>query len=108
MPWKEPCAMKERTKFVREKEPGEVPITILSCKYGSSRTVGYKWLEWYELLVVDGLQDRSRTARHHCHAVPWEREEAIVAPRRRHRYWEPQRRQWLKAGPTYSSEVILE
>jgi len=47
---------------------------------------GYKWLKRYEVEGVEGLQDRSRAAKHHPQAVPERLENAIVELRHQHRW----------------------
>ena len=97
MPWKETCAVEERMRFVMDRQSRELSMAALCRKYGVTRPVGYKWLERYQAEGVKGLQDRSRASKHHPNAVPLEIEKAILAVRRRHRYWGPRKiLAWLK------------
>ncbi len=97
MPWKETCAVEERMRFVMDRQSQELSMAALCRKYGVTRPVGYKWLERYQAEGVKGLQDRSRASKHHPNAVPQEIEKAILAVRRRHRYWGPRKiLAWLK------------
>lgn len=91
MPWKETCAMNERMKFVVDYEQRKVPLAVLCRQYGISRVTGYKWLKRYEVEGVEGLQDRSRAAKHHPQAVPERLENAIVELRHQHRWWGPRK-----------------
>ncbi len=69
MVWKETCAVDERMRFVTAVDAGEEAVAALCRRFGISRRVGYKWLNRYNALGVDGLADRSRAPHHHPNAV---------------------------------------
>ena len=104
MVWKETCAVDERMRFVMAVDAGEEAVAVLCRRFGISRRVGYKWLDRYGALGVDGLADRSRAPRHHPHAVSAAIAERCIAVRRAHPTWGPFKvRAWLeRAAPEVS------
>jgi len=97
MPWKETCAMNERTRFVLAVEAGEEPVAALCRRFEISRRHGYKWIERWRAEGVAGLGDRSRAPLHHPQAVAVELTEACLAVRRAHPTWGPVKvRAWLE------------
>jgi transposase InsO family protein len=98
MPWKETCAMKERSRFVVEYGSGRFTMAELCRVFGISRETGYKWVERYDVEGPPGLQDRSRAPRHHPSAVPAEVEAVIRETRVAYPTWGPKKvRAWLQA-----------
>jgi putative transposase len=89
--------MKERMRFVTDRERGPYSMVELCARYDVSRKTGYKWLARYEGDGVDGLRARSR-APHQCpHRIAAEVAEAICAGRRQHPGWGPDKiLHWLK------------
>jgi putative transposase len=97
MSWRETRVMDERLAFMFERQSGERSMSELCAVFGVSRKTGYKWLNRYRELGVNGLADGSRAALHHPNAVDAELVEHIVALRRRHPLWGPLKlRQWLQ------------
>jgi transposase InsO family protein len=98
MPWKETCAMKERSRFVVEHASGRYTMAALCRIYGISRQAGYKWMERYEAEGPRGLGDRSRAPHGHPKAVPAEVEVVILQTRAAYPTWGPKKlRAWLQA-----------
>ena len=96
MGWMETCAVDERMRFVMAVESEEEPFAAVCRRFGVSRKTGYKWLERYQDVGVEGLLDRSRAPRHHPHAIPEEIAERCIAVRRAHPTWGPVKvREWL-------------
>jgi transposase len=48
MPWKETCAMDERTEMLSEYRKGEVSVAEICRRCGVSPKTGYKWIVRYE------------------------------------------------------------
>jgi putative transposase len=73
----------------------------LCRRFGISRITGYKWLHRYQEDGRDGLEDRSRAARHHPNRVLPEVERVVLAARNEHPHWGPMKlRAWLeRAAP---------
>lgn len=81
--------MNERVEFIGLYRRDEWSMAELCREFGISRKTGYKWVERYRQHGVEGLADHSRAPRRHPNGVPTEIEEKIVAFRRIHRYWGP-------------------
>lgn len=77
MPWKECNVMDERVKFVARLLEGE-KMAVLCRDFGISRKTGYKILERYEDIGVEGLTDRSRRPYRHANQLPFQIEAMIV------------------------------
>ncbi len=89
--------MKERMRFVTDRERDLYSMVELCERYGVSRKTGYKWLARYEHEGPDGLHERSR-APHQCpHRIAADVATAICAGRRQHPSWGPEKiLHWLK------------
>lgn len=97
MPWRETCAVDERTRFVLAVEAGEEPVAALCRRFGIGRRHGYKWVARWRAEGVTGLADRSRAPLNHPQAVAAERVEACLDVRRAHPTWGPVKvRAWLE------------
>src|SRR5215467_5855373 len=91
MGWKETCVVDERFKFIQEYREEEESLAELCRRYGVSRKTGYKWLARYEEKGVEGLRDHSRAARRHPNEVVPEVAAQVLALRRRHPLWGPEK-----------------
>ena len=87
MPWKETCAMRERSKFVALVEAGEETMSELCRRFGISRKTGYKLMERFAAEGGAGLSDRSHAAHEHPHAVSEEIVRRVVELRGKHPFW---------------------
>jgi transposase InsO family protein len=83
--------MEEREAFLGEWARGEVSLAELCRRHDVSRKTAYKWQQRYEAEGTSGLADRSRAPHHQAQAVSEERRERIVAVRRAHTTWGPQK-----------------
>jgi transposase InsO family protein len=79
----------ERERFVDAYMKHEDSVAGLSRRFGISRKTGYKWIGRY--LAGMELTDRSRRPHHSPNAVVREVEDAIVAARKAHPTWGPQK-----------------
>jgi transposase InsO family protein len=91
MGWKETCIVEERFKFVQEYRRREESFAELCRRYEVSRKTGYKWLERYAAGGLDGLRDQSRAAHSHPNEVVVEVVEPVIALRRQHPLWGPEK-----------------
>jgi transposase InsO family protein len=91
MPWKETCVLDEKMAFIAECLREELPMTALCERFGISRDTGYRLLKRYREAGAEGLQPRSRAPHRHGLAMAPEVAEAIVALRRKRRYWGPKK-----------------
>src|SRR5512135_186937 len=98
MPWRNTCAMDERTRFVLEAEGDNIGhFTELCARYGISRKTGYKWLDRYKEGGIATLEDQSRAPKTHPNEVSEETKQAILDTRRAHATWGPKKiRELLK------------
>ena len=78
MPWKETCAMRERTELIGKYLSGEESISGLARYYGLSRKTVYKWIDRFEERGPGGLQELSRAPHHHPNALSEEMEQRIL------------------------------
>lgn len=99
MPWKETCPVIERKTFIIEVQKAALEggnFSAVCEAAGVSRTTGYKWIERYDRLGPEGLEDQSHTSRHHPNEVSQEVVEAVLACRHEHKTWGPKKiRAWL-------------
>ncbi len=85
MPWRVKDVMEQRIELVIRAVQGEEPLSGLCREYGISRPTGYLWMRRYqEAGSVQGLGERSRRPQHSPRRTPPEREERVVALRRRY------------------------
>jgi transposase InsO family protein len=91
MPWKDTCAMDERTQFIGDWLRGEEGIAALCRAYGISRKTGYKWIARYQAAGAAGLLERSRAPRRHPQAVGSAVEALLLAARAAHPTWGPRK-----------------
>jgi len=98
MPWKETCAMDQRTRFVLEVFDRERPMTALCAEYGISRKTAYKWFSRYKAERLDGLKDRSRAPLQHGLQRPTELLEAVLGLRERYPWWGPRKLRFKLGG----------
>src|SRR6266851_5273955 len=97
MPWRETAPMKERMRFVTDRERGLYSMVELCERYGVSRKTGYKWLARYGREGPDGLHERSRAPHHSPHRIAADVATAICGGRRQHPGWGPDKiLHWLK------------
>jgi putative transposase len=89
MGWTETCTVDERMRFMLALERQDESFAALCRRFGVSRKTGYKWLERYEAVGVEGLIDRSRAPHAHPQAVSTTIAERCVAVRRAHPTWGP-------------------
>jgi transposase InsO family protein len=87
MPWREVSLMSLREEFVRLSEGREVSFSELCQRFGISRKTGYKWVGRYRDKGRDGLADGSRRPKRIARKLAAEKEQAIVAVRKRHPSW---------------------
>src|SRR6266404_5262958 len=96
MGWMETCVVDERMRFVMAAEEREDSFAAICRQFGVSRRIGYKWIERYRQIGVEGLLDRSRAPLHHPQAMTAEIAERCLAVRRAHPTWGPAKvRGWL-------------
>lgn len=78
MPWKECDKMDERVRFVARYLEGEKMAPLCRC-FGISRKTGYKIIERYNKIGLEGLTDRSRRPYRQANQLPFQIEQLIVS-----------------------------
>jgi len=91
VPWKVSDVYEARVRFVLSVERGDLSLSAVCDAHGISREAGYKWLARYRAGGLDGLRDLSRAPRRQAGAMAPEVSAAIVALRRKHRFWGPKK-----------------
>jgi putative transposase len=75
-------------------------------RFGVPRATAYEWLERYEALGPNGLDDRSSAPRSSPHATSADLVELILDARRQHPTWGPRKlRVWLDDSVPFSREL---
>jgi putative transposase len=78
--------MDERLKFVARYLDGE-KMSALCREFGISRPTGYKIIDRYKELGLDGLEDRSRRPYRHANKLPFQIERTILSIKREYPSW---------------------
>jgi putative transposase len=90
-------AVDKRMRLVTALECEDEPVAAVCRRFGVSRKTGYKWLERYRAVGLEGLADRSRAPHGHPQAVSEDVAEDCLAVRHRHPTWGPVKvRAWLE------------
>ena len=90
MPWKETNVQEERMKFIVAWNTGDWKMADLCREFGISRKTGYKYLERYREVGIEGLKDGSHAAHHQPNKTRPLIVELIVEERERHPSWGPE------------------
>jgi putative transposase len=77
MPWNEVKPMDEKVKFIAEYLRADLTFKALCLLYGVSRKTGYKWVQRYHALGINGLQWQSRRP-HHSAVTPYVVRQAVL------------------------------
>src|SRR5712691_1388872 len=93
MPWKETRVDEQRLKFIVAclDEASGWTMSEVCAAFGISRKSGYKWLQRYRDVGLDGLRERRRAPLHHPNATPAELVGQLIAARKQHRFWGPRK-----------------
>ena len=65
MPWKEVCAMDQKTQMIKLWKSDRYSITDLSLLHDVSRKTVYKWIKRYQAEGSPGLEERTRAPQYH-------------------------------------------
>jgi len=91
MPWTLSTPMTQRLDFVEDFARGLYSMSELCAHYQISRRVGYKWMQRYRLLGLEGLVDQRRTPHHSPTRPPPDVVALLLAARRAHPTWGPRK-----------------
>jgi transposase InsO family protein len=87
MPWRETCAMDQRSEFITEVVTRVTTFTAVCRMFGITRQTGYKWLRrWKAERSVD---EKSRRPKSHPATTSADIVKRIVAQRRQFPLWGP-------------------
>jgi putative transposase len=86
MPWKECNVIDERLQFIARLRDGD-KMSELCREFGISRKTGYKILNRYNDIGLEGLTDRSRRPYRHANQLPRQIEDLIVSLKREKPTW---------------------
>jgi putative transposase len=86
MPWKECNVIDERLQFIARLRDGD-KMAELCREFGISRKTGYKILNRYNAVGLEGLTDRSRRPYRHANQLPKQIEDLIVSLKREKPTW---------------------
>ena len=87
MPWSELKPMDHKIHFVTLSLKGDQSMTELCRLFGISRKTGYKWLDRYDRLGADGLNERSRAPQRIPHKTCGEVVDFVIDQRKKHPTW---------------------
>jgi len=87
MPWKVESMASEKQKFIILYQSGKFTKTELCQGFGISRPTGDAIIARYEQEGMDALEERPRRHSNHPQKTAQDIEDAIVAERKKHRYW---------------------
>ncbi len=86
MPWQECNLMDERLRFVARLLDGDKMAAV--CRdFGISRKTGYKILNRYKEVGIQGLEDKARRPYRHANKLPFQIEKTIVRIKQEHPTW---------------------
>jgi len=91
MPWRNTSIMDEKYFFINEYRSGIWTITDLCKGFQISRTLGYKYINRFELYGMEGLADLSRKPHSSPKKTPKRIEDTILAFRRKHPRYGPEK-----------------
>jgi len=91
MPWKETCVMDQKIQFINDWLEDIYTMTALCEDYGISRKTGYKWINRYETVGIDGLKAQSRRPHHHPDRIDDVRRALLIETKLAHQAWGPKK-----------------
>lgn len=83
MPWKDVKPMDQRLLFIADYLRKTAAFSKLCTHYGISRKTGYKWVQRYQQLGLDGLNEQSRRPLNSPAKVPYKIQQAIIELRQK-------------------------
>lgn len=78
MPWQETNPMDERVLFISDYLRESIPFSRLCERYNISRKTGYKWVQRYKALGLEGLSEQSRRPNSHPSQLPLTVRKSII------------------------------
>jgi transposase InsO family protein len=106
MPWKEVKPMEQKVLFIADYLREVSSITELCAYYGISRKTGYKWIQRYEQLGMDGLSEQSRSPATSPTKTPYRIQQAIIELRQQFQTRPGAKKLQVLLAQRYPDEVI--
>jgi len=87
MPWKDTTAMEQKVEFICEWLSEQYTITELCNVFGISRVTGYRLIDRYEKMGIEGLLEQSRKPHNHPNKTNQEVIDQILYLKKKHKDW---------------------
>jgi transposase InsO family protein len=106
MPWKEVKPMEQKVLFIADYLREVSSITALCATYGISRKTGYKWIQRYAQLGMDGLSEQSRGPATCPTKTPYRIQQAIIELRQQFQTRPGAKKLQVLLAQRYPDEVV--
>jgi transposase InsO family protein len=83
--------MDQKIQFISDWLEDIYTMTALCEEYGISRKTGYKWINRYETVGIDGLKTQSRRPHHHPDRIDDTRRALLIEAKLAHQAWGPKK-----------------
>ena len=87
MPWKETTTMEQKVEFICEWLSEKYTITELCKEFGISRPSGYRLIDRYEEMGIEGLLEQTRAPSNHPNKTKEEVVNSILRLKDKHKKW---------------------
>ena len=106
MPWKEVKPMQQKVLFIADYLRRGTSMMDLCATYGISRKTGYKWIQRYQQLGLEGLAERSRRPVLSPSRVPYHMQQAIIELRQQFQTAPGAKKLQVLLAQRYPNEVL--
>ncbi|MBT8129534.1 MAG: transposase [Gammaproteobacteria bacterium] len=106
MPWKEVKPMEQKILFIADYLREVSSISELCATYGISRKTGYKWIQRYAQLGMDGLSEQSRSPATCPTKTPYHIQQAIIELRQQFQTTPGAKKLRVLLAQRYPDEVV--
>lgn len=91
MPWLNVKPMDSKILFLSDWLRGWDTVSATCIRHEISRKTGYKWIQRYKALGIDGLQERSRRPKYNPNRIPFTLSQEFIALRKQYPHWGPKK-----------------
>lgn len=106
MPWKEVKPVQQKVLFIADYLRQRSSITELCAHYGISRKTGYKWIQRFQTLGMEGLSEQSRKPATCPAQTPYRLQQAIIELRQRFQATPGAKKLRVLLARRYPNEII--
>lgn len=106
MPWKEVKPMQQKVLFIADYLRHQSSITELCTHYGISRKTGYKWIQRFHALGMEGLSEQSRRPATCPAQTPYCLQQAIIELRQQFQATPGAKKLQVLLARRYPNEII--